>query len=61
LGHGCVPVARIFLGVLDSDRRNFLAAHKSIEMQQPLFAEQPNVDKHPVERAEYADGIRSVF
>ncbi len=61
LGHGCVPVARIFLGVLDPDRRDFFAAHQSIEMQQPFLAEQPDVDEHAIQRPEHADGIRTVF
>src|SRR5215510_4371462 len=61
LSHGRIPITRILFAVLDPDRQNPCTAKQRIEMQQPLFAKKSNTDKHPVQRAEKADRVGSVF
>ena len=55
------PVIRIRLRGLDRDRRDRLAADDGTEVEQPLLAEQPDVDVDAVERAERADRIGSIL
>ena len=58
---GGLEVRGILPRVGDRDRRDALAADQRVEMQQPLFAERPDVDEHAVERAERADRIGAVL
>src|SRR5215468_2369191 len=56
-----IPVAGILFRVLDLDRRDLLAADQRIEMKQPLFAEQSDVEVDAIERSENAHRIGAIL
>ena len=58
---GRAPVDRVFLDGLERNRRDRLAAEQRAEVQQPLFAEQPDVDVDAVQGAERAHRIRTIL
>ena len=58
---GRAPIGRVLFGRGDRDRRDAFAADQGAEMQQPFLAEQADIEKDAVERAQRADGIRAVL
>ena len=49
---GRFPIGGIFPRVVDLDRRDRLSADQRLEMQQPFFAEQADIEEDAIERAQ---------
>ena len=58
---GRFPVGRVLPRDFDFDRRRRLAADERVEMQQPLFAEETDVEIDAVQRAQSAHRIGAVL
>ena len=61
LPFGRLPVDRVLLRVGNPNRRNRLAAEQRLEVEQPLLAEQPDVQVDAIEGAERADRVGAVL
>ena len=56
-----VPVRRVLARHVDAERGDRLATDQGPEVGGPLFAEQTDVDEHPVQRAEGAHRVGTVL
>src|SRR5207249_4959214 len=58
---GRIPVTGILLSILNLDGGNFFAANQWIEVQEPLFTKQTNIQIYPIQRPEYPYRVGAVF
>src|SRR5579883_210133 len=56
-----LPVSRVLFSNRDFNRCNGLSANESAEVQQPLFAEEANVEVDTVQCSKSADRVRSIL
>src|SRR5713101_370021 len=61
LGFRRLPVTRVFPRVGNLYWRNRFPANQRLEMQQPFFAKQTDIEEDAIEGSQWADGIGSVF
>src|SRR4029077_2814531 len=58
---GPLPIDRLLFGIADLDRRDLPAADEGAEMQQPLLAEQTDIQVDAIERTQGAYRVGSIL